>query len=55
MYAIRSYYVPANMKPIAKKLRLLTINPATFLTGLGNLSRDFLITWAEPNPDVAGT
>jgi outer membrane lipoprotein carrier protein len=29
-------------------------DPMTFLTGLGNLSRDFLITWAEPNTDIEG-
>jgi outer membrane lipoprotein carrier protein len=27
-------------------------NPMIFLTGLGNLSRDFLIDWAEPSRDA---
>lgn len=29
-------------------------DPLTFLTGLGNLSRDFQIGWAEPNKDPEG-
>lgn len=29
-------------------------DPMTFLTGLGNLSRDFTISWAMPNQDVDG-
>jgi outer membrane lipoprotein carrier protein len=29
-------------------------NPMTFLTGLGNLSRDFQIAWADPQRDPAG-
>jgi outer membrane lipoprotein carrier protein len=29
-------------------------DPMTFLTGLGNLSRDFNISWAVPNYDVEG-
>ena len=29
-------------------------DPVTFLTGLGNLSRDFQIGWAEPDRDTEG-
>lgn len=29
-------------------------NPITFLSGLGNLSRDFSIMWATPNTDAEG-
>jgi len=29
-------------------------DPMTFLTGLGNLTRDFSISWAEPNRDHEG-
>jgi len=51
-------YLPENAQVIQSEIdftsRERSDDPATFLTGLGNLSRDFLITWAEPNQDVAG-
>lgn len=51
-------YLPENNQvlrsDVEQALRQDAENPMTFLTGLGNLSRDFLITWASPNRDVAG-
>ncbi|GAB4174143.1 MAG: outer membrane lipoprotein carrier protein LolA [Geothermobacteraceae bacterium] len=51
-------YLPENRQVIQSDIELTRQagqeDPMTFLTGLGNLSRDFLITWAEPNRDVEG-
>jgi len=51
-------YLPENNQVIQSDLE--TVSPArendpmTFLTGLGNLSRDFQISYAVPNQDAAG-
>ncbi len=51
-------YLPENNQVIQSDIE--TVNearqndPMTFLTGLGNLSRDFSISWAVPNYDVDG-
>ncbi len=51
-------YLPENRQVIQSDIELTRQvsqeDPMTFLTGLGNLSRDFLISWAEPNRDVDG-
>ena len=51
-------YLPENNQVIQSNIELVNKanqnNPMTFLTGLGNLSRDFSITWASPNRDVGG-
>mgnify|MGYP001258231709 CR=1 FL=1 len=51
-------YLPENNQVIQSDIeftsRSRSDDPMTFLTGMGNLSRDFLITWAYPNQDVAG-
>ncbi|MDO3378393.1 LolA family protein [Geoalkalibacter halelectricus] len=51
-------YLPENNQVIESDiefaLREQPDNPVTFLTGLGNLSRDFSIRWAAPNRDPAG-
>jgi outer membrane lipoprotein carrier protein len=51
-------YLPENRQVIQTDIefssRSRPNDPVTFLTGLGNLSRDFLITWAEPNQDIDG-
>ncbi len=51
-------YLPENNQVIQSDVEFSTEaranDPMTFLTGLGNLSRDFLITWASPNQDVQG-
>lgn len=51
-------YLPENNQVIQSDIeftsRARADDPMTFLTGLGNLSRDFLITWASPNRDVEG-
>ena len=51
-------YLPENRQVIESKLELegqaRPDDPVTFLTGLGNLSRDFNIAWAEPNQDIEG-
>lgn len=51
-------YLPENNQVIQSNIeestRSRADDPMTFLTGLGNLSRDFLITWAYPNQDVEG-
>lgn len=51
-------YLPENNQVIQSDIEMVSQarenDPMTFLTGLGNLSRDFLISWAEPNRDVAG-
>ncbi len=51
-------YLPENNQVIkteaAKLLQPGESNPTTFLTGLGNLARDFEISWAEPKRSAAG-
>ncbi len=51
-------YLPENRQVIQSEIDFTSRNrsddPMTFLTGLGNLSRDFLITWASPNRDPEG-
>ena len=51
-------YLPENNQVIQSDIeftsRSRADDPTTFLTGMGNLSRDFLITWAYPNQDVEG-
>jgi len=51
-------YLPENRQVIQTELDIVNQSrpddPLTFLTGLGNLSRDFQIAWAVPNQDVEG-
>lgn len=51
-------YLPENNQVIQSDIEMVSqageSNPMTFLTGLGNLSRDFQIGFAEPGRDVAG-
>lgn len=51
-------YLPENHQVIQSDVELVNQSskedPMTLLTGLGNLSRDFLISWASPNIDAAG-
>lgn len=51
-------YLPENRQVIESDIsqigRANATNPVTFLSGLGNLSRDFSIMWAEPNIDSGG-
>lgn len=51
-------YLPENRQVIQSNIEITgqtrPDDPLTFLTGLGNLSRDFLIAWASPNQDVQG-
>jgi len=51
-------YIPENNQVIesdvAEVSEARAQDPLTFLTGLGNLSRDFLIRWASPNRDADG-
>lgn len=51
-------YLPDNKQVIQSDIEMATQSrpedPVTFLTGLGNLSRDFQIGWAEPNQDIEG-
>jgi len=51
-------YLPDNNQVIQSEIELAAQSrpddPVTFLTGLGNLSRDFQIGWAEPNRDMDG-
>jgi outer membrane lipoprotein carrier protein len=51
-------YVPENNQVIQSTLAVAREpqgeDPMAFLTGLGNLSRDFSIDWADPNHDQAG-
>jgi outer membrane lipoprotein carrier protein len=51
-------YLPENNQVIQSDIEMVSqareSDPMTFLTGLGNLSRDFLISYAEPNRDVKG-
>jgi len=51
-------YLPENNQVIQSDLAMVNQDPQndpmTFLTGLGNLSRDFQISWGEPNIDIDG-
>jgi len=51
-------YVPENRQVIESDISRISRqqgeNPVTFLGGLGNLSRDFKISWAEPKVDEDG-
>ncbi len=51
-------YVPENRQVIESEIDLTAADrpedPMTFLSGLGNLSRDFQITWASPGRDSEG-
>jgi len=51
-------YLPENNQVIQSNIEMVNKSrqndPMTFLTGLGNLSRDFTISWAVPNYDVDG-
>lgn len=51
-------YLPENNQVVQSDIdivnRTTANDPLTFLTGLGNLSRDFTIGWAEPNRDADG-
>ena len=51
-------YLPENNQVIQSNIEMVNQarqnDPMTFLTGLGNLSRDFQIRWAAPNTDVDG-
>ena len=51
-------YLPENRQVIVSDISQVTQqrsdNPMTFLTGLGNLSRDFSIRWAVPDHDLEG-
>ena len=51
-------YVPENRQVIESDISHISQqqgeNPVTFLSGLGNLSRDFNIRWGDPRNDEAG-
>ncbi len=51
-------YLPENRQVILSDVQMVTQqradNPMTFLTGLGNLSRDFSVRWAMPDHDQEG-
>ena len=51
-------YLPENNQVIQSDIEMINKSrqndPMTFLTGLGNLSRDFQISWATPNTDIDG-
>jgi outer membrane lipoprotein carrier protein len=51
-------YVPENRQVIQSDIEASAQpradDPLAFLTGLGNLSRDFQIAWASPNRDAQG-
>lgn len=51
-------YLPDNRQVIMSDVSDIGMasadNPVTFLSGLGNLSRDFQISWGSPNRDSAG-
>jgi outer membrane lipoprotein carrier protein len=51
-------YLPENNQVIQSNVEMVNKanqnDPMTFLTGLGNLSRDFTISWAMPNQDIDG-
>lgn len=51
-------YLPENNQVIQSNIEMVNQSrqndPMTFLTGLGNISRDFQISWAMPNYDIDG-
>lgn len=51
-------YIPENRQVIASDLGQINKesgqNPITFLSGLGNLSKDFLVEWGTPQLDAEG-
>jgi outer membrane lipoprotein carrier protein len=51
-------YLPENRQVIESDLSEVSFqqsdNPVTFLSGLGNLSRDFNVRWGAPNSDRDG-
>ncbi len=51
-------YLPDNQQVIKSDLAMVyqsgQNNPMSFLTGLGNLSRDFMISWGTPRQDAEG-
>lgn len=51
-------YLPENRQVIVSDIEQISQqraeNPMTFLTGLGNLSRDFSVRWAMPDHDQDG-
>ena len=51
-------YLPENRQVILSDIQQATQqrsdNPMTFLTGLGNLSRDFSVRWGVPDTDQSG-
>ncbi|PNU21807.1 hypothetical protein C2E25_00835 [Geothermobacter hydrogeniphilus] len=51
-------YLPENRQVIQSNIEFSSQagvdDPMTFLTGLGNLSRDFRISWGTPNRDIDG-
>jgi outer membrane lipoprotein carrier protein len=51
-------YLPENNQVIQSNIEMVNKanqnDPMTFLTGLGNLSRDFSIFWGVPNKDIDG-
>ncbi len=51
-------YLPENNQVIQSDIEMVNQarqnDPMTFLTGLGNLSRDFQIGWATPQNDIDG-
>lgn len=51
-------YLPENNQVIQSDIEMVNQarqnDPMTFLTGLGNLSRDFKISWATPDMDIDG-
>ena len=52
------FYLPENRQVIESDMTKLVSrqgeNPVTFLSGLGNLTRDFSVDWADPQSDVDG-
>lgn len=51
-------YLPENRQVIVSDIEQVaqqrSENPMTFLTGLGNLSRDFSVRWGSPDHDLEG-
>lgn len=52
------FYLPENQQVIESDMQQLGQqqgeNPVTFLSGLGNLERDFSVGWAKPEHDLDG-
>lgn len=52
------FYLPENRQVIESDMSQVSRqqgeNPVTFLSGLGNLSRDFSVAWAEDSSDADG-